>query len=311
MFGTGHVRRKTAVSGAHPEMEGFLMFINERLLNELISRALDEDIGSGDLTTNSIVPGDIAVVGYIKAKQRGVAAGLPVAGAVFRRLDPDLQFMPRVAEGARISPGDVLAQLNGRARTVLTGERLALNFLQRLSGIATVTADLVEAVRGYSVRIVDTRKTTPGLRQLEKYAVRVGGGHNHRLGLFDAVLIKDNHIRVAGGIKQAVESARSRVPHTVKIEVETEDLNGVLEALEAGADIIMLDNMDIRTMAEAVRLINGRVPVEASGGIGAQTIDAVAATGVDIISVGALTHSAVALDISLDVGELKPMRGRA
>jgi nicotinate-nucleotide pyrophosphorylase (carboxylating) len=193
---------------------------------------------------------------------------------------------------------------------VLTGERLALNFLQRLSGIATNTAGLVDAVRDYPVRIVDTRKTTPGLRQLEKYAVRVGGGHNHRLGLFDAVLIKDNHIRVAGGIKQAVERARAQIPHTAKIEVEAEDLDGVLEALEAGADIIMLDNMDTRTMAEAVRLVNGRAQVEASGGISTQTIAAVAATGVDIISVGALTHSAAALDISLDVGELKPMDSR-
>jgi len=283
------------------------MMINERLLNELIDCALNEDIGSGDLTTESTVPDNIVAVGYIKAKQHGVVAGLPVARAVFRHLDPDLQFLPRVTEGARISPGDVLVQLNGWARTVLTGERLALNFLQRLSGIATATADLMEIVRDYPVRIVDTRKTTPGLRQLEKYAVRVGGGHNHRLGLFDAVLIKDNHIRVVGSIKQAVANARSQVPHTAKIEVETEDLNGVQEALEAGADIIMLDNMDLHTMAEAVRLVNGRTLVEASGGINAQTIVAVAATGVDIISVGALTHSVTALDISLDVGELKPM----
>ncbi|KAF1085787.1 putative nicotinate-nucleotide pyrophosphorylase (carboxylating) [Sporotomaculum syntrophicum] len=284
------------------------MHINERLLNELIDRALTEDIGSGDLTTDSIVPDDIVAVGYIKAKQHGIVAGLPVARAVFKHLDPDLQFIPQVAEGAKISPGEVLVQLNGRARTMLTGERLALNFLQRLSGIATLTAALVELVQGYQVRIVDTRKTTPGLRQLEKYAVRVGGGHNHRLGLFDAVLIKDNHIKVVGGIKQAVASARSQVPHTAKIEVETEDLSGVQEALEAGADIIMLDNMDLHTMAEAVQLVKGRALVEASGGMSTQTIADVAATGVDIISVGALTHSATALDISLDVGELKPMR---
>ncbi|AGK99876.1 carboxylating nicotinate-nucleotide diphosphorylase [Desulfoscipio gibsoniae] len=286
------------------------MFVNENYLNEIIDRALAEDIGPGDLTTNSIVPGDINVVGYIKAKQNGVIAGLSVARAVFRRLDADLQYIPLVAEGARVSAGDVLVQLNGRARTVLTGERLALNFLQRLSGIATVTAGLVEMVRDYPVRIVDTRKTTPGLRQLEKHAVRVGGGHNHRLGLFDAVLIKDNHIRVAGGIKQAVERARSQVPHTTKIEVETEDLEGVREALAAGADIIMLDNMDPSTMAQAVGLVSGRAIVEASGGISVDTIQSVAATGVDIISVGALTHSAAALDISLDVGELKPMRDK-
>ena len=283
------------------------MLINEYLLNELIDRALAEDIGLGDLTTDSIVPDDIAAVAYIKAKQPGIVAGLSVARAVFKRLDADLQFSPRVADGARINLGEVLAHLNGRARTVLTGERLALNFLQRLSGIATLTASFVELVQGYQVRIVDTRKTTPGLRQLEKYAVRVGGGHNHRLGLFDAVLIKDNHIKVVGGIKQAVVCARSQVPHTAKIEVETEDLSGVQEALEARADIIMLDNMDLHTMAEAVQLVKGRALVEASGGISAQTIAGVAATGVDIISVGALTHSATALDISLDVGELKPM----
>lgn len=285
------------------------MEINERVLNDLIDRCLAEDIGSGDLTTDSIVPSGMEVVGYIKAKQNGVVAGLPVARTVFRRLDSALQFLPRFSEGARVQVGDVLVQLSGCTRTILTGERLALNFLQRLSGIATVTASLVELVRDYPVRIVDTRKTTPGLRQLEKYAVRIGGGYNHRLGLFDAVLIKDNHIQVAAGIKNAVERARSIVPHTAKIEVETEDLDGVAEALAAGADIIMLDNMDTKTMAAAVELVNGRVLLEASGGVNAQTIKSVAATGVDIISVGALTHSAPALDISLDVGKLKPMPG--
>jgi nicotinate-nucleotide pyrophosphorylase (carboxylating) len=284
------------------------MNLNERALNQLIDRCLAEDTGTGDLTTDSIVPPDLKAVGYIKAKQNGVVAGLPVARAVFRRLDPELEFLPRVAEGARVTPGEVLVQLNGRARTILTGERLALNFLQRLSGIATLTSRLVELVRDYPVRIVDTRKTTPGLRLLEKYAVRVGGGHNHRLGLFDAVLIKDNHIRVAGGIRTAVERARKAVPHTAKIEVEVEDLDGVAEALEAGADIIMLDNMDPKTMSAAVQMVNGRALVEASGGISAANIQAVAASGVDIISVGALTHSVTALDISLDVGELKPMR---
>lgn len=285
------------------------MDIDGRLLNELINRSLAEDIGPGDLTTESVVPSELHIVGFIKAKQGGVVAGLPVARAVFRILDPELEFLPQISDGARVTPGEVLVKLNGRARTILTGERLALNFLQRLSGVATVTANLVELVRKYPVRIVDTRKTTPGLRLLEKYAVRVGGGHNHRLGLFDAVLIKDNHIRAAGGIKSAVKRARAFIPHTAKIEVETEDLQGVTEALDAGADIIMLDNMDIKTMISAVRKINGRALIEASGGINEQTIKAVAATGVDIISVGALTHSAPALDISLDVGGLKPMHG--
>ena len=284
------------------------MLVNKRLLNEIIDFALNEDIGPGDLTTESIVAENYPAIGYIKAKQMGILAGLPVAKAVFERLDPDLLFLPQVEEGAQITPGQVLIELNGRAKTVLTGERLALNFLQRLSGIATLTAELVEAVKPYPVRVVDTRKTTPGLRQLEKYAVTVGGGYNHRQGLFDAVLIKDNHIKIAGGISQAVAKVKEQIPHTIKIEVETEDLSGVQEAMEAGADIIMLDNMDTDLMAQAVRLINGSALTEASGGINKQTIVKVAATGVDIISVGALTHSAISLDISLDVGELKPMK---
>lgn len=283
------------------------MHLNLRALNELVDRCLAEDIGPGDITTDSVVPPELVTTGFIKAKQEGVVAGLPVAEAVFRRLDPELVFIPQVDEGAAVAAGTVLARLEGRARTILTGERLALNFLQRLSGVATVTSRLVRLVEGYPVRLVDTRKTTPGLRVLEKYAVRVGGGHNHRLGLFDAVLIKDNHIRAAGGIRQAVERARRAVPHTVRVEVETEDLAGVAEALEAGADIIMLDNMDLETMARAVRLVDGRALLEASGGITADTLPLAAAAGVDVISVGALTHSAPALDISLDLGRLKPV----
>lgn len=284
------------------------MDINRQYLEQLIDRCLAEDIGPGDITTDSVVPPELVTTGFIKARQEGVVAGLPVAGAVFRRLDPELVFNPLVAEGADVDAGTVLVRLEGRARSILTGERLALNFLQRLSGVATITRRLVRLVDGYPVRLVDTRKTTPGLRVLEKYAVRVGGGHNHRLGLFDAVLIKDNHIRAAGGIRQAVERARQALPHTVKIEVETEDLAGVAEALEAGADIIMLDNMDTGTMARAVEMVRGRALLEASGGITGQTLPAVAATGVDVISVGALTHSAPALDISLDLGALKQVR---
>ena len=206
-----------------------------------------------------------------------------------------------------VTAGTLLARLEGRAGIILTGERLALNFLQLLSGVATLTYRLTRLVKDYPVRIVDTRKTTPGLRYLEKYAVRVGGGHNHRLGLYDAALVKDNHIKAAGGIRQAVERVRRAVPHTAKIEVEAEDLAGVAEALAAGADIIMLDNMNAAAMVEAVRLVNGRALLEASGGITADTLPAVAATGVNIISVGALTHSAPALDISLDLGYLKPL----
>ena len=285
------------------------MDINLHALNQLIDRCLEEDIGPGDITTNSVVAPDLKTTAFIKAKQDGVLAGLPVARAVFLRLDPELVFTPLVDEGTAVTAGTVLARLEGRARTILTGERLALNFLQRLSGVATLTSRLVRLVGDYPVRLVDTRKTTPGLRVLEKYAVRMGGGHNHRLGLFDAVLIKDNHIRAAGGISQAVGRARLAVPHTVKIELEAEDLAGVAEALEAGADIIMLDNMDPQSMARAVKLVNGRALLEASGGITADTLVSVAAAGVDVISVGALTHSAPALDISLDLGRLKAMPG--
>ncbi|MCG8401148.1 MAG: carboxylating nicotinate-nucleotide diphosphorylase [Firmicutes bacterium] len=284
------------------------MNINPQYLNELIDRCLEEDVGPGDMTTNSVVPPELESTGHIKAKQDGVVAGLPVARAVFGRLDPELNFIPLVEEGAEVAAGTLLARLEGRAGTILTGERLALNFLQRLSGVATLTYRSTRLVKDYPVRIVDTRKTTPGLRYLEKYAVRVGGGHNHRLGLYDAVLIKDNHIKAAGGIRQAVERARRAVPHTAKIEVEAEDLAGVAEALAAGADIIMLDNMNTADMSEAARLVNGRALLEASGGVTADTLPAVAATGVNIISVGALTHSAPALDISLDLGQLKPMR---
>ncbi|BAF58408.1 nicotinate-nucleotide pyrophosphorylase [Pelotomaculum thermopropionicum SI] len=277
------------------------MELNQIELNRLIERCLREDIGTGDLTTNSIVPPDAVSGGYILAKEDGVVAGLPVAEGVFLRLDPFVEFRALVRDGERIKSGQVLAELTGRARAILTGERLALNFLQRLSGIATRTARLVELIAGEKARLVDTRKTTPGLRMLEKYAVRVGGGYNHRFGLYDAVLIKDNHIKAAGGIRAAVEAARRGAPHTARIEVEVEDLAGVEEALQAGADIIMLDNMDPAAMKEAVALINGRALVEASGRISEENIRAVAAAGVDLISAGALTHSVKSLDISLEL----------
>lgn len=277
------------------------MELNRIELNRLIERCLREDIGTGDLTTNSIVPPDAVSGGYILAKEDGVVAGLPVAEGVFLRLDPFVEFRALARDGDRIKSGQVLAELTGRARAILTGERLALNFLQRLSGIATRTARLVELIAGEKARLVDTRKTTPGLRMLEKYAVRVGGGYNHRFGLYDAVLIKDNHIKAAGGIRAAVEAARRGAPHTARIEVEVEDLAGVEEALEAGADIIMLDNMDPAAMKEAVALINGRALVEASGRISEENIRAVAAAGVDLISAGALTHSVKSLDISLEL----------
>jgi len=281
--------------------------LNRLFLDALIDRCLREDVGTGDLTTNSIIPAQATARGYIVAKEAGVVAGLYVAERVFCRLDPSLKFEALVKDGDAVLPGAILANLEGRTRAILTGERLALNFLQHLSGIATRTAELVKLIDGRPVRLVDTRKTTPGLRELEKYAVMVGGGYNHRFGLYDGILIKDNHIKAAGGIKPAIEAARRASPHTLKIEVEVEDLAGVREALAAGADIIMLDNMSPEEMAEAVQIIAGRAVVEASGGISADNIQAVAASGVDMISVGALTHSVKAMDISLDLYEVKAL----
>ena len=281
------------------------MELNMTLLRRLIEHSLAEDIGTGDITTNSIVPPDSVTRGIIYTKEPGVVAGIPVVEAVFRSLSPGIKFTAKVKDGDILQQGDVIAEVEGDARAILTGERLALNFLQRMSGIATRTAALVEKIKLYAVRLVDTRKTTPGLRMLEKYAVRVGGGFNHRYGLYDAVLIKDNHIKVAGGITKAILAARHNVAHTIKIEVEVESLAGVTEALEAKADVIMLDNMDPTTMKEAVKMVDGRALVEASGGIHEDTIVNVAKTGVNLISVGALTHTIKSLDISLDIGEIK------
>lgn len=281
------------------------MELNPLELRNMIERFLCEDIGAGDLTTNSIVQADAVSHGYVISRESGVVAGLPLAKMVFQILDPGIEFRALARDGDKIDRGMVLAEIFGNARAILTGERLALNLLQHLSGIATRTARLVELAAGKKSRIVDTRKTTPGLRIIEKYAVRVGGGYNHRFGLFDAVLIKDNHIKIAGGITQAVEAARRGSPHTARIEVEVEDLAGVNEALAAGADIIMLDNMTAERMREAVDLIAGRALVEASGGISEENIRAAAEAGVDLISIGALTHSVKSLDISLDIKEIK------
>lgn len=270
-----------------------------------IEEWLQEDIGFGDVTTMSTIPETAQGVGILYAKEAGVIAGLPVAQLVFETVDPTLSFTALVKEGARVEKGEQIAEVSGSVRSILSGERLALNLLQRLSGIATRTSEYAQAVSGTKARVVDTRKTTPGLRMLEKYAVRVGGGHNHRYALYDAVMIKDNHIKGAGGIAQAVASARAAVPHTMTIEVETETLDQVQEALDAGADIIMLDNMPLDVMKQAVTLIGGRAVVEASGGVTLDTIRSIAETGVDVISVGALTHSVKALDISLDLNTRK------
>ena len=273
----------------------------------LIDRALIEDLSIGDPTTEALVPQDITGRGELKAKATGVLAGVDVALAVFRRVDPSLETHPLINDGSTVQRGDVIALIEGGVSSMLKAERTALNFLQRLSGIATATSSYVEAVSGHRARIVDTRKTTPGLRTLEKYAVRVGGGHSHRRNLGDGILIKDNHIQALRNqglsLADIIKKAHNEASHTVKVEVEVEGLSQVKEALGAGAEILLLDNMGLQEMAEAVELARGRAVIEASGGISLDTVAAVAATGVDMISVGALTHSVKALDISLDLSE--------
>lgn len=268
-------------------------------VDRIIEYALREDLGDGDVTTNSLATEKEDSKAVIRAKARGVIAGLPIAKRVFQKLDPTVVCVDNIGDGEDIKPGDILSEINGGTRALLSGERLALNILQRLSGIATLTSKYVKAVEGLPVKILDTRKTAPGLRILDKYAVSVGGGFNHRFGLFDGVLIKDNHIAIAGGIQEAVAVIRKKYKQKYKIEVETSDLEQVKEALIAGADIIMLDNMSLEQMRKAVRLIDRNALVEASGGINLKNVRGVAETGVDFISVGALTHSAPALDIGL------------
>lgn len=281
------------------------MYLSMRALQPKIIEWLEEDVGSGDITTENIIPKEAITVGLIQAKQRGIIAGIDVARLVFTTLSPDISFTAMVADGDEVEEHTILAKIEGDARVILTGERLALNLLQHMSGIATLTASFARLAEGTKAHVVDTRKTLPGLRMLEKYAIRVGGGRNHRMGLYDAVMIKDNHIKVAGGITQAVTMTRNEISHTVKIEVETETLEQVQEAVEAGADIIMLDNMSVQMMEKAVRFIDGRAIVEASGGVTKERLPAIAQTGVDVISIGALTNSAPILDISLDIGEIK------
>lgn len=275
--------------------------MNPLLLKPIVQNALIEDTTYGDITSEAIFDKDFEVSGVFVAKSAGIIAGLPVIIAVFQELNPRIVCSPLVADGAAVSESVKIATIKGPVKPILAGERVALNFLQRLSGIATYTANLLHLTEGYPARIVDTRKTTPGLRMLEKYAVRQGGGHNHRFNLNDAVLIKDNHIAACGSITEAVRRCRAYISHTMRIEVETETEDQVKEALEAKADIIMLDNMPLADMKRMVEWIAGRALVEASGNVNEATIREIAATGVDIISVGALTHSVKALDISLDI----------
>jgi nicotinate-nucleotide pyrophosphorylase (carboxylating) len=273
--------------------------LNMFAVDEIIRRALEEDMGNGDVTTLSTVDEGTNIHGRFIAKEAGVICGLPVLKRVFALLDPAVEVKLHISEGAAVEKGSVIAEISGPARSVLTGERTGLNLLQRMSGIATRTREAVEKIAGTRAVIADTRKTTPGLRVLEKYAVRTGGGTNHRFNLADGILIKDNHIRAAGGIGEAIAKARKNAPHTLKIEVEVESFQEIDEALQSGADIIMLDNMGVEDMAKAVKVIGGRALVEASGNMGEKDLKAVAETGVDIISIGALTHTVRAMDISL------------
>lgn len=269
------------------------------IFDRIIQMSLEEDVPFGDITTNSIVPADRRVSGRFIAKDDGVLCGIDIAQRTFELVSGDFEMVKYFKDGDSIKKGDVIAEISGNARTILTGERTALNLMQRASGIATATAKAVKAVAGTKAHIADTRKTMPGLRLLDKYAVRVGGGVNHRFNLSDGVLIKDNHIAAAGSIKNAVEAARRHCPHTLKIEVEVENFVQLYEALEAKADIIMLDNMSNEDMAKAVQIIGGRAIVEASGNMGEKDLSEVAKTGVDLISIGSLTHSVKTLDISL------------
>lgn len=270
-----------------------------RFIDAFLWQVLQEDIGQGDITTVTTVPEDCWVNAHLLAKDEGVLCGLPVFKQVFYLLDESIDVKLLAEEGSSVESGQIIAELQGPARSLLTAERVALNLLQRLSGVATATKVAVSQIEGTSCKIIDTRKTTPGLRFLEKYAVRVGGGFNHRFNLADGILIKDNHIRAAGGITAAVTSARTNSPHTMKIEIEVENFEQVQEALDSGADILLLDNMSLDQMTEAVNWISGRALTEASGNMGRKDLKAVAQTGVDLISIGALTHSVKALDLSL------------
>lgn len=274
-------------------------------IEKLIRTALREDIGTGDITTASTVSPNAVITGKYVMKDDGIICGLDIVRRVFDAIGADVEYVPLKKDGDEVKRGEVVATVSGNAVAILSGERVGLNLLQHLSGVATCTNKAVEQVKGTKVRITETRKTTPGLRILEKYAVRIGGGSSHRFGLSDGILIKDNHIVAAGGVTAAINSARLRAPHTLKIEIETETLDQVREAIAAGADIIMLDNMDCPTMREAVRIIDGRAITEASGNMGSRDLAEVAATGVDVISIGALTHSVKALDISLKFSSLK------
>ena len=273
---------------------------NEYLIDKIITLAIEEDVEKGDVTTNSLVPESTLAVAEMTAKADGVISGIDIARMVFERFDKNIRWLPSTTEGGRVKKGDSIVRIEGSYRALLTGERTALNILQRMSGIATATSNYVKELEGSATQLLDTRKTAPGMRILDKIAVKAGGGTNHRMGLYDLALIKDNHIKVAGGITEAVKEVRAYAPG-IKVEVEVTTLEETKEAVTAGADIIMLDNMSNEMMEDAVKLIAGRAKTEASGNMTIGRLKGAAATGVDYISVGALTHSVTALDISMNI----------
>ena len=280
----------------------FVHSLSPILIEDAVRRALAEDLGrAGDITTQATIPDDVSATATLIARAPGVICGLDMARAAFRSIDPTISFECWSRDGARVKTGDALARIDGNARAILIAERVALNYVGRLSGVASLTANFVDRVAHTSARICDTRKTTPLLRAFEKYAVRCGGGANHRFGLDDAILIKDNHIAVAGGVTPALRAAKRYVGHLVKIEIEVDTLDQLQEVLAEGADVVLLDNMTLSTLREAVTLVNGAVLCEASGGVSLESVAAIAETGVDLISVGALTHSAPVLDLALDI----------
>ena len=279
-----------------------LLSLNPLLIEPVVRAALAEDLGrAGDITSQATIPADMQARAVMAARKPGTVSGLDVAACAFRVIDPGLAFTPLVEDGAEVAAGTSLARIEGNARALLTAERVALNFMSRMCGVATLTARYTELISHTKAKVIDTRKTTPNLRAFEKYAVLCGGGMNHRFGLDDAVLIKDNHIAVAGGVKPALRAAKAAVGHLVKIEIEVDNLAQLAEVIEEGADFVLFDNMTTEDMRRGVEMIGGRFKVEASGGINLETARAIAETGVDVLSVGALTHSAPIMDIGLDI----------
>lgn len=285
------------------------LHLSQPIVDDAVASALAEDLGlAGDITTDATVAGNARATGIISARRPGVVAGLQLVATAFDMLDPDIDFDVAIDDGGRVDAGSVIAEVSGNARALLTAERVAMNFLGHLSGIATLTRSYVEKVAGTRARIIDTRKTTPGLRAMEKMAVRAGGGINHRFGLFDAILIKDNHIVAAGGVAEAMQRARAHASHMVKVEIEVTTLAELDAALTHSPDAVLLDNMSVEMLKQAVGKVAGRALTEASGGVNLDTVRAIAETGVDQISVGALTHSAATLDVGLDFEAAKPAR---